>query len=49
MSGLFQQVVFQLSAKQITSGANHPESQGALGIFHTILKSMIRRYYLDNK
>ena len=34
MSELFQQVVFQLGAKQITSSAYHPESQGTLEKFH---------------
>ena len=49
MSGLFQQVVFQLSAKQIKSSAYHPESQGALERFHSTLKNMIRTYCLDNE
>ena len=38
MSGLFQQVVFQLGAKQIKSSAYHPESEGALDSFHSTLK-----------
>ena len=37
MSGLFQQVVYQLGAKQIKSSAHHPESQGALERFHSTL------------
>ena len=45
MSGLFQQVVFQLGAKQIKSSAYHPESQGALERFHSTLKNMIRTYF----
>ena len=49
MSGLFQQVVFQLGAKQIKSSAYHPESQGALERFHYTLKNMIRTYCLDNE
>ena len=49
MSGLFQQVVFQLGAKQIKSSAYHPESQGALERFHSPLKNMIRTYCLDNE
>ena len=49
MSGLFQQVVFQLGAKQIKSSAYHPESQGALESFHSTLKNMIRTYCLDNE
>ena len=49
MSGLFQQVVFQLGAKQIKSSAYHPESQGALERFHSTLNNMIRTYCLDNE
>ena len=49
MSGLFQQAVFQLGAKQIKSSAYHPESQGALERFHSTLKNMIRTYCLDNE
>ena len=49
MSGLFQQVVFQLGAKQIKSSAYHPESQAALERFHSTLKNMIRTYCLDNE
>ena len=47
MSSLFQQVVFQLGAKQIRS--NHPGSQGALERFHSISKNMTRTYCLDNE
>ena len=49
MSGLFQQVVFQLGAKQIKSSGYHPESQGTLKRFHSTLKNMIKTYYLDNE
>ena len=49
MSGLFQQVLFQLGAKQIKSSAYHRESQGALERFHSTLKNMIRTYILDNE
>ena len=49
MSGLFQQVVFQLGATQIKSSAYHPESQGALERFHSTLKNLIRTYCLDNE
>ena len=41
MSGLFQQVICQLGAKQITSTAYHPESQGALERFHSIFENWI--------
>ena len=49
MSGLFQQVVFQLGAKQIKSSAYHLESHGALERCHSTLKNMIRAYCLDNE
>ena len=49
MSGLFQQIIFQLGAKQIKSSAYQPESQGALERFQSTLKKMIRTYCLDNE
>ena len=49
MSGLFQQVIFQLGTKQIKSSAYHLVSQGALERFHSTLKNMIRTYCLDNE
>ena len=49
MSGLFQQVVFQLGAKQIKSSVYHPESQGALERFHSTLKNMIMIKELQNR
>ena len=48
MSGLFQQVIYQLGTKQIKSSAYHPESQGALERFHSTLKNMIRTYCMEN-
>ena len=44
MSGLFQQVMYELGIKQFRSSAYHPESQGALERFHQTLKNMIRMY-----
>ena len=44
MSGIFQQVMYELGVKQIKSSAYHPESQGALERFHSSLKTMIRAY-----
>ena len=38
LSGLFQQVMYQLGIKQVKSSAYHPESQGALERFHQTLK-----------
>ena len=34
MSGIFQQVMYELGIKQFKSSAYHPESQGALGSGH---------------
>ena len=44
MSGLFQQVMYQLGIKQVRSSAYHPESQGALERFHQTLKNMMRTF-----
>ena len=49
MSGLFQQVMHELSIKQFRSSAYHPESQGALERFHQTLKNMIRMYCQDTE
>ena len=42
--GLFQQVVFQLDAKQIKSSAYHPESRNAFERFHSTLRGNQRKY-----
>ena len=47
MSGIFQQVMYELGIKQLTSSACHLESQGALERFHQTLNSMIHSYCLD--
>ena len=39
MSGIFQQVMYELGIKQLTSAAYHPESQGALERFHQTLRT----------
>ena len=44
MSGLFQQVMYQLGIKQVKSSAYHPKSQGALKRFHQALN--IRSVYV---
>lgn len=49
MSGLFQQVVDLLGARQIRASAYHPESQGALENFHRTLKNMMRTYCIENE
>ena len=48
MARTFQQVMYQLGIKQHTSSAYHPESQGALERFHQTLKTMMKRYCLEN-
>ena len=49
MSGLFQEVMYQLGIGQLTSSAYHPQSQGALERFHQTLKSMIRAYCFQER
>lgn len=49
MSGIFQQVMYELDIHQYKSSAYHPESQGALERFHQTLKNMIRTYCFDTK
>ena len=49
MSGLFQQVMYQLSIKQFKSTAYHPQSQGALKRFHQTLKNMLWTYCVDKE
>ena len=49
LSGIFQQVMFELGIKQYKSSAYHPESQGALERFHQTLKNMIRSYCFDTE
>ena len=44
MSGLFQQVMFQLGIRQIKSTAYYPQTQGALERFHQTLKNMMKAY-----
>ena len=49
ISGVFQQIICQLGATQITSSAYHLESQGALERFHSTLKNMIRNFCFENE
>ena len=49
MSGIFQQVMYELGIKQYKSSAYHPESQDALERFHQTLKNMIRSYCFDTE
>ena len=48
MSKIFQQVTNELGVKQCPSTAYHPQSQGALERFHQTLKSMLKKYCLEN-
>ena len=44
MSGVFQQVMYELSITQHKSSAYHPQSQGALERWHQTLKTMMKIY-----
>ena len=48
MSGLMQEVMYQLGIKRYKSTAYHPQSQGALERFHQTLKNMLRAYCLQH-
>ena len=47
MSGVFQQIMYQLGITQCKSSAYHPQSQGSIERFHQILKTMMRIYCPD--
>ena len=47
LSGVFQQVMYELGIQQYTSSAYHPQSQGALERFHQTLKSMLHTYCFE--
>ena len=49
MSGIFQQVMYELGIKQYKSSAYHPESQCALERFNQTLKNMIRSNCFDTE
>ncbi|MBE7326061.1 transposase family protein, partial [Nocardioides sp. Y6] len=48
MSGVFQEVMYELGIKQLKSSIYHPESQGALERHHQTLKTMIRTYCVED-
>ena len=47
MSGIFQQVMYQLGITQCKSSAYHLQSQGTIERFHQTLKTMMRTYCVD--
>ena len=47
MSGVFQQVMYELGITQYKSSAYHPQSQGALERWHQTLKTMMRIYCFE--
>ena len=47
MSGIFQQIMYQLGITQCKSSAYHPQSQGSIERFHQTLKTMMRIYCTD--
>ena len=49
MSGVFQQVTYQLGIKQYTSSVYYPQSQGALEKFHHSLKYMLQAYCYEQE
>ena len=44
MSGVFQQVMYELGIHQYKSSAYYPQSQGAIERFHQTLKNMLKTY-----
>ena len=48
-SNFFQQIVDELNIEHVTSTAYHPQSQGCLERFHQTLKSMLKKYCLENQ
>ena len=44
MSGIFQQVMYELGIHQYKSFAYHPESRGTIERFHQTLKNMLKTY-----
>ena len=49
MSGVFQQVMYELGITQYKSSAYHPQSQGALERWHQTLKNMMRIYCFETE
>ena len=47
-SGVFQKAMYQLGINHYTSSAYHPQSQGALERYHQTLKTMIKKFCLEN-
>ena len=49
MSGVFQQVMYELGITQYKSSAYHPQSQGALERWHQTLKTMMKIYCFETE
>ena len=49
MSGVFQQVMYELGITQHKSSAYHPQSQGALERWHQTLKTMMKIYCFETE
>ena len=49
ISGVFQQVMYELGVTQYKSSAYHPQSQGALERWHQTLKNMMRIYCFETE
>ena len=49
MTGVFQQVMYELEIKQYRRSAYHANSQGALERFNQTMKNMIRSYCFNTE
>ena len=49
MSGVFQQVMYELGITQYKSSAYHPQSQGALEQWYQTLKTMMKIYCFETE
>ncbi|XP_064090682.1 uncharacterized protein LOC135204397 [Macrobrachium nipponense] len=49
LSNIFRQAMQELGIRQVTSSAYHPQSQGAVERYHQTLKTMLRKFCLENK
>ncbi|XP_068227409.1 uncharacterized protein [Palaemon carinicauda] len=49
LSNVFRQAMQELGIRQVTSSAYHPQSQGAVERYHQTLKTMLKKFCLENK